>query len=150
MNARAAMAVVLLALAAGALFAEQKQSFGGYDVHYSVFNPSFLRAEIAERYDIVRGRDKALVNISVLDGERSVTVPVSGSVMNLLGQSQALDFREVREGEAVYYLAMLTYQDRDTLRFEITADLPGHGPAVVKFQQTLYWEVERPSASENR
>ena len=148
MSARAAMAV--LVLAAGTLFAEQKQSFGDYEVHYSVFNPSFLRAEIAERYGFVRGRDKALVNVSVFDGERSVTVPMTGSVKNLLGQSQTLDFREVREGEAVYYLAMLTYQDRDTLRFEITADLPGYGSAVVKFQQTLYWEVERRSAHADR
>ena len=138
MTARAAMAV--LALAAGSLFAEQKQSFGGYEVHYSDFNPSFLSAEIAQSYGFVRGRDKALVNVSILKGERSVAAPVRGSVKNLLGQSRPLDFREVREGEAVYYLAMLTYQDRDTLRFEVKADLPGYGLAAVKFQQTLYWE----------
>ena len=133
-------AIAVLALAAGVLSAEQKEAFGDYDVHYSVFNPSFLRAEVAERYDVVRGRDKAVVNVSILDGARSVAVPVTGTVKNLLGQLQPLDFREVKEGEAVYYLAMLTYQDRDTLRFEITADLPGYGSAVVKFQQTLYWE----------
>ena len=133
-------ATAVLILAAGVLSAEQKQMFGDYEVHYSVFNPSFLRAEVAERYDVVRGRDKAVVNVSILDGERSVALPVTGTVKNLLGQLQPLDFREVKEGEAVYYLAMLTYQDRDTLRFEITADLPGYGAAVVKFQQTLYWE----------
>ena len=133
-------ATAVLILAAGVLSAEQKQAFGDYEVHYSVFNPSFLRAEVAERYDVVRGRDKAVVNVSILDGERSVALPVTGTVKNLLGQLQPLDFREVKEGEAVYYLAMLTYQDRDTLRFEITADLPGYGAAVVKFQQTLYWE----------
>ena len=133
-------AIAALAFAAGVLSAEQKQVFGDYEVHYSVFNPDFLRAAVAERYDVVRGRDKAVVNVSILRGERSVAVSVTGTVKNLLGQSQPLDFREVKEGEAVYYLAMLTYQDRDTLRFEITADLPGHGPAVVRFQQTLYWE----------
>ncbi len=138
MTKRIAMAVALLA--AGILSAEQKESFGRYEVHYSVFNPSFLRAAIAERYEIVRGRDKAVVNVAILDGERSVAVPVTGTVKNLLGQSQPLRFREVKEGEAVYYLAMLTYQDRDTLRFEITADLPGRGPEVVRFQETLYWE----------
>ena len=148
MSGRVALAVV--ALAAGVLFAEQKQAFDGYEVHYSVFNPSFLRAEIAQRYEVVRGRDKALVNVSVLDGERSVTVAVTGTVKNLLGQSQALNFRQVKEGEAVYYLATLTYQDRDTLRFEITADLPGYGPAMVRFQQTLYWEAAGPPASADR
>ena len=133
-------AVAVLVLAAGALSAEQKQAFGDYEVHYSVFNPSFLRAEVADRYGVVRGRDKAVVNVSIQDEERSVAVSVTGTVKNLLGQLQPLDFREVKEGEAVYYLATLTYQDRDTLRFEITADLPGYGPAVVRFQQTLYWE----------
>ena len=133
-------AVAVLVLAAGVLSAEQKQAFGDYEVHYSVFNPSFLRAEVAERYDVVRGRDKAVVNVSIQDEEQSVAVSVTGTVRNLLGQLQPLDFREVKEGEAVYYLATLTYQDRDTLRFEITADLPGYGPAVVRFQQTLYWE----------
>ena len=133
-------ATAVLILVAGVLSAEQKQAFGDYEVHYSVFNPSFLRAEVAERYDVVRGRDKAVVNVSILDGERSVALPVTGTVKNLLGQLQPLDFREVKEGEAVYYLAMLTYQDRDTLRFEITADLPGYGPAILQFQETLYWE----------
>lgn len=133
-------AVAVLAFVAGTLSAEQKQAFGDYEVHYSVFNPSFLRAEVAERYDVVRGRDKAVVNVSILHEERSVAVPVTGTLKNLLGQLQPLDFREVTEGEAVYYLATLTYQDRDTLRFEITADLPGYGPAVLRFQQTLYWE----------
>lgn len=133
-------AITVLALFAGTLSAEQKQAFGDYEVHYSVFNPSFLRAEVAERYDVVRGRDKAVVNVSILHEERSVAVSVTGTVKNLLGQLQPLNFRKVTEGEAVYYLAMLTYQDRDTLRFEITADLPGYGSAVVRFQQTLYWE----------
>ena len=133
-------ALAVFVLAAGVLSAEQKQAFGDHEVYYSVFNPSFLRAEVAERYAVVRGHDKAVVNVSILEGERSVAVPVTGTVKNLLGQLQPLDFREVKEGEAVYYLAMLTYQDRDTLRFEITADLPGYGSAVVKFQQTLYWE----------
>ena len=132
--------IAALAFLAGTLSAEQKQVFGDYEVHYSVFNPSFLRAEVADRYNVVRGRDKAVVNVSILDQERSVAVSVTGTVKNLLGQLQPLDFREVKEGEAVYYLAILTYQDRDTLRFEITADLPGYGPAVVRFQQTLYWE----------
>ena len=133
-------ATAALVLVAGVLSAERKQGFGDYEVHYSVFNPSFLRAEVADRYDVVRGRDKAVVNISVLEAERSVAVSVTGTVKNLLGQLRPLDFRKVKEGEAVYYLATLTYQDRDTLRFEITADLPGYGPAVLRFQQTLYWE----------
>ena len=135
----AAVGAVLLAAFAG--HAEQKETFGEHAVHYVVFNASFLRPQIAERYGIVRGRDRALVNVSVLDAEdRAVDVPVTGSFRNLLGQVERLRFRTVREGDAIYYLASLTYPHAEALRFEIVADLPGYGPATVAFQQTLYWE----------
>ena len=135
----AAMGAVLLAALAG--HAEQQETFGEHAVHYVVFNASFLRPQIAERYGIVRGRDRALVNVSVLDaGDRAVDVPVTGSFRNLLGQVERLRFRTVREGDAIYYLASLTYPHAEALRFEIVADLPGYGPATVAFQQTLYWE----------
>ena len=121
--------------------AEQKAVFGDYAVHYVVFNASYLRAQIAERYDIVRGRDKALANVSILDADgQAVEASVSGSFRNLLGQVEHLRFRPVREGDAIYYLAALTYPHAEALRFEIVAELPGYGPARVAFQQTLYWE----------
>ena len=130
--------IVLAALAGQA---EQRAVFGDYAVHYVVFNASFLRPQIAERYGIVRGRDKALANVSVLDADgRAVEASVTGSFRNLLGQVETLRFRIVREGDALYYLASLTYPHAEALRFEIVADLPGHGPATVHFQQTMYWE----------
>ena len=131
-------ATVLLAVGG---HAEQKAVFGEYAVHYAVFNASFLRPQIAERYRIVRGLDRALANVSVLDAAgRAVEVTVTGSFRNLLGQVEPLRFRTVREGDAIYYLASLTYPHAEALRFEIVADLPGYGSATVAFQQTLYWE----------
>ena len=137
---RCAGAAALLLLALG-VQAERKAVFGEYAVHYTVFNTKFLRPEIAERYGVVRARDHALANVSVLDAAgRAVEVPVTGSFRNLLGQVEPLSFRTVRTGDSTYYLASLTYPHAEALRFEIVADLPGHGPATVAFQQTLYWE----------
>lgn len=137
---RTAGVAAALLLAAGG-HAEQKAVFGGYAIHYTVFNASFLRPQIAERHGIVRGLDRALANVSVLDAEgRAVEAPVTGSFRNLLGQVERLRFRTVRQGDSVYYLASLTYPHGEALRFEIVADLPGHGPATVTFQKTLYWE----------
>ena len=132
----------VLALVAGAVaHAEQKAVFGEHELHYVVFNTTFLKPAIARRYGITRGRDKALVNVSILDGTgRAVAAPVAGKVTNLLGQEQTLPFRRFDEGEAIYYLATLTYEHLEALRFEIVADLPGHGPARVRFQQTLHFE----------
>ena len=136
-----AAALLLLILFAVGSHAERKAVFGEYAVHYTVFNTKFLRPEIAERYGVVRARDHALANVSVLDAAgRAVEVPVTGSFRNLLGQVEPLSFRTVRAGDSTYYLASLTYPHAEVLRFEIVADLPGHGPATVSFQQTLYWE----------
>ena len=132
---------VLILLAGTLAHAEQKAVFGEHELHYVVFNTTFLKPEIASRYGITRGRDKALVNVSVLDGAgRAVAAPVAGKVTNLLGQERTLAFRRFDEGEAIYYLATLTYEHLEALRFEIVAELPGHGPARVRFQQTLHFE----------
>ena len=139
------------ALVAATAVAERKATFGDYAVHYSVFNTTFLQPGIAQRYGVARARDRALVNISVLDASgQAMAVPVTGSVRNLLGQARELNFRRFDEGGAIYFLATLAYEHGEALRFEIIAELPDSAAtaqaggaarrASVQFQQTLYWE----------
>ena len=140
------LAVGLL-LALGAAHAEQYKRFGDWRVHYIAFNSTLLSAEVAERYGIVRGRNKALVNITAVGpdarGEKAGRkAKVSGKFRNLLDQSTVLRFREIDDGGAVYYLAALDFENAENLRFEITVDLPGHGVETFRFQQTLYVETE--------
>ncbi len=146
---RAGLATValaaLLALAATPSQGEQFQQFGQWRVHYIAFNTSLLSPRIASRYQLVRGRDKALVNISAIGptdagdaGEAPRRVTVTGRLVNLLGQPRRLAFREIDDGGAVYYLAEFDFEDAETLRFEITLELPGHGVETLSFQQPLY------------
>ena len=144
-----AIAIALLALVAGIANAEQFEQYGPWRVHYIAFNASLLSATIAERYGIVRGRNKGLVNITAVGtagrGERA---GVTGRYRNLLGQSYALDFREIDDGDAVYYLAAFDFDNAETLRFEVLLDLPGHGTETLRFQQPLYdadWRGYAPS-----
>ena len=135
-----AVAVALLALTAGVAHAEQFEQYGPWRVHYIAFNASLLSAPIAERYGIVRGRNKGLVNITAVGiagrGERA---GVTGRYRNLLGQSYELDFREIDDGDAVYYLAAFDFDNAETLRFEVLLDLPDHGTETLRFQQPLYY-----------
>lgn len=119
--------------------AEQFETFGEWQVHYVAFNSSVLPAAVAERYDIVRGPRKALLNITAV-GQRGFgeAVEVSGRFLNLLGQPQTLTFRPIEDNDTVYYLAAFDFEDSEVLRFEIALDLPGYGPAALKFQQPLY------------
>ncbi|NIP14314.1 MAG: DUF4426 domain-containing protein [Pseudomonadales bacterium] len=132
---------LLLALAAVPGHGEQRQSFGGWDVHYVVLATGFLKPAIAQSYGITRGRDRALVNVSVLDPTGAArSVAIQGTVKNLLGQLQPLEFREVKEGEAVYYLATVRHTHEEVLRFDISISAPGAPPMQLKFQQKLYWQ----------
>ena len=136
-----ALLACLAIMAATAAAAEQKALFGDMAVHYVVLNTLFIKPEIASRHGITRGRDKALLNVSILAADgRAVAAPVTANVTNLLGQQRPLRVARVDEGDAIYYLATLTHEDREALRFEIVAELPGHGPARVHFQQTLHWQ----------
>lgn len=132
--------ILLFGISAGA---EQMRRLGNWDVHYVLIPTMFLNKDIAANNQITRGRDRALLNISVIgDDGTPVAADVSGFVMNLLGQQQALDIVEVREGSAIYYLATLKYTDREVLRFEVTITPPDDIPQVLKFQQQVYWEEQ--------
>lgn len=137
-----AFAVTLLLCSFGANADDKPyKQFGATKVYFSAFNSSFIRPEIASQYNIVRGVDKGLVNISVIvdDLPSGKTAQVSGSVSNMLAQQQTLDFYEVREGDSVYYLAPFTFDNEDPLTFTVqvktAADKPAHG---VTFQRTFY------------
>ena len=121
--------------------AEQKVVFSDYEVHYILLPTTFLKADIADKYDLRRSKDRALVNVSVLDLQGSpVQAEVRGSSENLLGQRQNLTFDEVVEGEAIYYLALLRYADEEFQRVTLNVVLPNGELAEIKFQQKMYWE----------
>jgi hypothetical protein len=121
--------------------AEQKVVFSDYEVHYILLPTTFLKADIADKYNLRRSKDRALVNVSVLDLQGSpVQAEVRGSSENLLGQRQNLTFDEVVEGEAIYYLALLRYADEEFQRVTLNVVLPNGELAEIKFQQKMYWE----------
>ena len=135
-----AVVVGLLALAAGLANAEQFERYGAWRVHYIAFNASLLSTTIAERYGIVRGRNKGLINITAVGAAgRGERAGVTGRYRNLLGQSYDLEFREIDDGDAVYYLAAFDFDNAETLRFEVFLDLPDHGTETLRFQQPLYY-----------
>ncbi len=104
--------------------AEQKQRFDQYDVHYSIVNTTFLKPDVAQAYGIVRGDDRFILNISVREREsddRDVArkVEISGSVFDLIHR-KPLDFQEVVEGEAIYYIAQFDGNNKETLDFTLS------------------------------
>lgn len=120
------------------------QTFGDYTVHYNVFNSTDIPAKVAEVYKLVRGKNRALVNISVTKTENGVTslglpAQVSGVRRNLMQQRQGLKFIEVSEGEATYYLAPFVFNNEELLHFDIELSVDGVAkPMKLTFNRTLY------------
>ena len=115
---------------------------GEYKIFFSAFNSSFIPADIASSYKIVRGKDRGLVNVSIMkDIAVGVPVQIKGEVSNILQQSQKLKFFPVQEGKSLYYLAPFEFDNEDYLTFSINIEheskieIPNY---TFKFQKKMY------------
>ncbi len=101
-----------LALLPGQTLAQQMEKFGRFELYYSVVNTTFLDPKIASTYGIARGEKRAIINLAVrenlADGSTSRAMKLQGRTWDLI-QSQTLEFTEVREGDAIYYIAKFQF-----------------------------------------
>ena len=133
-----------LSLALGLTFtyqvnAEQKQVLGNGDVHCIAFNTTFLTPQVAKQNAIVRSKFNGLINISVLDRQDKVaqSVILTGQAKNLLGVIKKLTFKQVKEGKAIYYLAVLPFSDLEQYRISVDIN-DGLEQRTLKFQHKFY------------
>ena len=128
------------AAAQGAKLIESFSDFGDYRVTYSVFNSDFISPEIARQYNLVRARDRAFVNISVAKkgGTKGMSAGISGNATNLIQQSRPLEFREIRDQDAVYYLAPFRFEHEESLTFNIDLVLPDGSNHQLTFRRQLH------------
>ena len=142
------LAVMVLSLMSVGANAEQKLVFGEYEVHYMGLSSSFLSPEVAKLYDIPRSGSLGFLNIAVLQKSVGGQVPAAvdaelkGSIRNLIGQSRELEFRRIREGQAIYYISTFRFDDGDMYNFELDV-VPGNAKQKhfdVKFSQRFYDE----------
>jgi len=119
------------------------KTFGDVRVYYSAFNSSFISPDVANAYNIVRGKDRGLVNIAVVpEGTGHGTAAlVGGTASNLLAQQQTLEFTEIREGDAIYYLAPFRFSNEDPLSFTIHVR-PANADSTntFTFKRTFHWD----------
>ncbi|MDP4983188.1 DUF4426 domain-containing protein [Pseudoalteromonas tunicata] len=101
----------------------QFKNLGDWEVHYIAFPSTFLQPNIAKSYGLERSKFTGVVNISVLDSRTkdkvAQRVTIKGKARNLLGNTIDLEFKEVVEGDAVYYLAPIKFYNEEVYRFEI-------------------------------
>ncbi len=135
------LAVILCLLVMTSASAENMKKLGSMNVHYMAIGSTFFTPEIAKAYGISRSRYNGLINISVLDnsqaGAPAKTVSITGQAKNNLGQFKDLEFQEVKEGHAIYYLAQVNYNNEETIHFDIMIN-DGKEKQNLKFSQIFY------------
>ncbi len=121
---------------------EYTKKFDKYTVHFNVFSSTAIAADIAERYGLVRGKNRVLVNIALIPNDQEiggVAADVSGIAANLMQQQKTLEFQKIEEPSATYYLASLRHIDREVYHFTINVNPEGQeGPYQVKFTKELF------------
>jgi len=122
--------------------ADQSVKAGGFVVHYNAYSADTLQPEIAKIYNITRSRSRGVVVVSVLRGEgpnaKGVKAEVSGTSVNLNGQLRELDMREIREGQALYYVSDFAVTQEETLDFTFSVTPEGGSAVPVKFRQQFF------------
>ncbi len=135
--------LIFLTVCSLGAFAEHEKTFGDYVVHYSVLNSTFIKPDVAQHYGITRGKDKAVINIAINKQLRrqapvAHAAKVSGSSSDLI-HSVPLEFKEFKEGNAIYYIAQLKFRNKEMRTFTIKIQPePQIAPYTLKFSKTLY------------
>lgn len=139
---RLALLLLTACLSAGALAAdvikgERKETFGDVTVHYNTFNSTFLQPDIAKAAELIRSKNQGVINVSVIKDGKPVIASVTGTVKDLTSASVPLQFRQVTEQGAIYYIAQYPVPQQETRTFEIKVQ-NGDKINALNFNQELF------------
>jgi hypothetical protein len=124
--------------------AENSTAVGGYVIHHNAFTTDTLSPQVASNYGIRRSKERAMLNISVIRGEqgklgKAVAAKVNATARNLIGQQREIPLREIREGNAIYYIGDFPVAHKEKLDFFLQVTPEGeHQPLKAQLQQQFY------------
>ena len=115
---------------------------GDYVVHFSAQSTDQLPPEIARAYNIVRSKNRAMLNVSILRASDGIAVPgdVTVQTFNLTAQLKNVTLRRIDEPGvqdapgAIYYIGVTPVANRETLKFYISVTPEG----VEKASEVLF------------
>ena len=125
------------AMAVDAIKAERMEKFGDITVHYNTFNSTFLTPDIAKAAELIRSKNQGVINVSVIKDGKPLMVQVSGTVKDLTSQSIPLQFKQVIEQGAIYYIAQYPVPQQENRTFEIKVQA-GDKINTLNFNQELF------------
>lgn len=113
----------------------------GHVVHFSAQSTDQLPTNIAQAYNIIRSKNRAMLNVSVLEAgtNKAVTADVTVKTVNLTGQLKNITMRKIEEQDAIYYIGETPVANRETLIFDISVRPAGaEAFSDMRFQRQFY------------
>ncbi len=117
--------------------------YGAYEINYTVINSTFLTPNIAKAYGLVRSKDQAYVNVSVVkigkNGKRSKQrAKITGTEYDLIITKQ-LVFKKIEDKGSIYYFAPVDIKNKIPVYFKLQVRPSGKKPAKeINFKKVLY------------
>lgn len=116
-------------------------TIGDHIVHFSAQTTDQLPPEVARAYNIVRSKNRAMLNVSVLRASDNTAVAANVMVktVNLTGQLKSVTMRQINEQDAIYYIGETPVANRETLVFDISVTPDGADRASeVRFKRQFF------------
>ncbi len=114
---------------------------GDYTVHFSAQSTDQLPPQIAQAYNIVRSKNRAMLNVSVIRkaDQAPVAAAITVKTVNLTGQLKDVSMRQIDEQDAIYYIGETPVANRETLIFDISVQPEGAARVSdVRFKRQFY------------
>jgi hypothetical protein len=114
---------------------------GEHVVHFNALSTDQLPPDIARAYEILRSKNRAMLNVSVIRKSDSASVPAKVDVKtkNLTGQLKNITMRQINEQDAIYYIGETAIANRETLVFDISVIPEGSSRASeVRFKREFF------------
>ena len=117
--------------------------FGDYVIHHNALPTDLLLPEVARAYKIKRSKNRGMVNIVVqhktATGAKGITAKVTGTGSNLNAQLKHLKFKQIKDGDVIYYIAVFRVTHKEIINFKIKVQPKGSAKAFeVKFQKEFF------------
>lgn len=138
------LAGCLILLIPQLLQAENSTRVAGYKIHHNAITTATLSPEIASSYQIVRSKYRGMINISVIKEMpgtlgKSVSARIDAVAQTLTGQVSTVKLREIREGDAIYYIGTFPIKDREIYNFKLQVTPKGtEYPLTAKLSQQFF------------
>jgi hypothetical protein len=114
---------------------------GSHIVHFSAQSTDLLPKEVARAYDIIRSKNRAMLNVSIIEkgSNKAASGVVTVKTRNLTGQLKNVVMIKRQEQEAIYYIGVTPVANRETLIFDISVQPDGEEEASqVRFKRQFY------------